>query len=267
MSLVGEERKGIILDMLYAEGQVKTVDLVKRLNVSSETIRRYLEELEADNRLKRVYGGAVKINVAGEEPSYLKREVLYADEKRRIGQAAAQLVEDNDVIFLDDGTTPMQMVHHLLNRKHLTILTVSIPTLHLLIEYQNKGLYDGEIYFVGGKVSSMHARVSGSIAEKMAAMFHADKAFVSIDGMVLGRGITSFDAERGQMVHLMMQNARQTIVLTDSSKIGSIQMYKIADWRDIDIVVCDKDMPADWSETLEEREVSWITAAAQAGSE
>ncbi|MDQ6419451.1 DeoR/GlpR family DNA-binding transcription regulator [Paenibacillus sp. LHD-117] len=262
MSLVGEERKSIILDLLYAEGQVKTIDLVKRLNVSSETIRRYMEELEAENRLKRVYGGAVKINIAGEEPSYLKREVLYADEKRRIGQAAAQLVDDNDVIFLDDGTTPMQMIHFLPNKKNLTILTVSIPTLHLLMEYKNKGLYSGEVYFIGGKVNSVHARVSGSIAEKMASMFHADKAFVSIDGMVLGKGITSFDAERGQLVHLLMQNARQSVVMTDSSKIGSTQLYRIADWRDIDIVVCDKEMPKEWRETLDEREVSWIVAQA-----
>lgn len=69
MSLVGEERKSIILDLINTKGQTKTVDLVKRFKVSSETIRRYMEELEADNKLKRVYGGAVKINMAGEEPS------------------------------------------------------------------------------------------------------------------------------------------------------------------------------------------------------
>lgn len=260
MSLVGEERKSTILDLINTEGQVRTVDLVKRFNVSSETIRRYMEELEADNRLKRVYGGAVKINAAAEEPSYLKREVLHLVEKRRIGQASAQLVEHNDVIFLDDGTTPMQMIHYLQNKRNVTVLTVSFPALHLLMEYKNRGMFDGDVYFIGGKVNATHARVSGSIAEKMATLFHADKAFISIDGMVLGKGITSFDAERGQLAHLMMQNAKHAIIVTDGSKIGSTQLYKIADWREIDIVVCDRDMPADWRETLDENDVSWIKA-------
>ncbi|MBB6671572.1 DeoR/GlpR family DNA-binding transcription regulator [Cohnella nanjingensis] len=260
MSLMGEERKGVILDLLNLEGQVKTFDLVQKLNVSSETIRRYLEELEAENRLKRVYGGAIKINPSNEEPSYLKREVLYAAEKQRIGKLAATLVEDNDVIFLDDGTTPLPMIQYLMNKKHLTVLTISIPALHLLMEYKNKELFSGEIYLIGGKVNTTHSRVTGSIAEKMAGLFHADKAFVSIDGIVLGKGITSFDAERGQLVNRVIENAKQTIVLTDRTKIGLTQLYRTADWRDIDIVISDVEIPKGWEETLEERGVVWMAA-------
>ncbi|UVI30475.1 DeoR/GlpR family DNA-binding transcription regulator [Paenibacillus spongiae] len=259
MSLVGEERKGIILELLNSEGQVKTVDLVKKLAVSSETIRRYLEELESEGRLKRVYGGAVKINVNGEEPSYLKREVLYADEKRSIGKAAAALIEDNDVIFIDDGTTPMQIIYFLMNKRNLTVLTMSMPALHLLMEYKNKELFSGDIYLIGGKVNNIHSRVSGSIAEKMVALFHADKAFISIDG-ITQKGITVFDAERGQLVYRMMENSKQRILMSDSSKIGQTQLYRMAEWRDIDIVICEKEMPREWKKTLNEQEVSWIVA-------
>lgn len=184
MSLIGEKRKQFILNQLNAKGHVKTFELVAELGVSSETVRRYLEELESENRLKRKYGGAIKINLGAEEPSYLKREVLHAEEKRRIGQAAAALVEDNDIIFIDDGTTPLQMIAYLTNKTHLTVLTMSMPALHALVEYQNKGLFTGDIYFIGGKVNVKHSRVSGSIAEKMASLFHVDKAFVSIDGIV-----------------------------------------------------------------------------------
>ncbi|MCC3373790.1 DeoR/GlpR family DNA-binding transcription regulator [Cohnella sp. REN36] len=260
MSLVGEERKAIILDLLHSEGQVKTFDLVKKLGVSSETIRRYLEELEEENRLKRVYGGAVKINLSGEEPSYLKREVLHAEEKQRIGKKAAALVEDNDVIFIDDGTTPLQMIPFLTNKRNLTVLTVSMPALHQLIEFKNKELFSGEIYMIGGKVNATHSRVTGSIAEKMASLFHADKAFISTDGIVLNKGITSFDAERGQLASRVIENAKRTIVMTDSSKIGLTQLYRIADWRDIDVVICEAPMPKGWDQTLGERGVDWIVA-------
>lgn len=260
LSLIGEERKGIILEQLNSEGQVKTFDLVKKLGVSSETIRRYLEELELENRLKRVYGGAVKINLIGEEPSYLKREVLHAEEKRMIGKAAAALVEDNDVIFIDDGTTPLAMIDFLMNKNNLTVLTISIPALHQLIEYKNKELFNGEIYLIGGKVNTRHSRVTGSIAEKIVELFHADKAFISIDGMVLGKGITAFDAERGQLVSKMMYNSRQSIVMADGSKLGLTQLYRIAEWRDINTVISNVGMPKDWVKPLEKYGVDWIVA-------
>ncbi|OXS52943.1 DeoR family transcriptional regulator [Cohnella sp. CIP 111063] len=260
MSLIGEERKAIILDQLNMEGQVKTFELVKKLGVSSETIRRYLEELEEENRLKRVYGGAVKINLSAEEPSYLKREVLHAEEKQRIGRAAASLVEDNDVVFIDDGTTPLQMIQFLMNKSNLTVLTMSLPALHQLVEYKNRDLFSGDIYLIGGKVNAMHSRVTGPIAEKIVSLFHADKAFISIDGIVLNKGITSFDAERGQLVSRVIENAKQTIVMTDSSKIGLTQLYLMAGWRDVDIVISDVSVPKGWRQTLDEMGVDWIWA-------
>lgn len=260
VSLVGQERKAIILEQLNVDGQVKTFDLVNKLGVSSETIRRYLEELEADNKLRRVYGGAIKINLTGEEPSYLNREVLNADEKMRIGKTAASLVQDYDVIFIDDGTTPLQMIQFLMNKNHLTVLTMSMPALHQLVEYKNKELFTGDIYIIGGKVNATHSRVTGPIAEKMVSLFHADKAFISIDGIVLNNGITSFDPERGQLMNRVIENAKQTIVLTDSSKIGLTKMYRMAEWRDIDIVVSDVAIPKGWNEVLDEHGVQWLQA-------
>lgn len=79
MSLIGEERKQFILQLLNSRGKVRTNELVEKLQVSAESIRRYLEELEAENKLKRVYGGAIKLNIDRVEPSLLTREVLHAD--------------------------------------------------------------------------------------------------------------------------------------------------------------------------------------------
>lgn len=260
MSLIGEERKDLILNMLNLEGKVRTVDLVDKLKVSSETIRRYLEELEAENKLKRVYGGAVKINLAREEPAHFKREITRAEEKRRIGRAAASLVEDNDVIFVDDGTTTQQMIHYLLGKKNITVLTVSVPVLYLLIDYQNKDLFSGEIYFIGGKVNSKHSRVSGAIAEKMIETFYADKAFISIDGIMMGQGITGFDAERGQLARKLIEHSKQSIVLSDHSKFGEVQFYKIADLKEIDLIISDFPVPKEWEPYLAEKGVNWIHA-------
>ncbi|NOV01115.1 DeoR/GlpR family DNA-binding transcription regulator [Paenibacillus planticolens] len=260
MSLIGEERKEYILNQIHSEGKVITNELVEVLQVSSETVRRYLEELEETNKLKRVYGGAVKINRSREEPSHLNREVLHADEKRKIGKAAAALAGDNEVIFIDDGSTTLQLIEHLLDKQNLTILTNSIPALDALIDYKNRELYCGEIFFIGGKVSSLQSRVAGTLAEKMVEQFYADKAFISIDGIMIDKGITSFDEKRGQLARKMMEHARMNIVVTDHSKIGMVQFYKMANLQEIDVIVSGVPAPEDWEDELEQIRVEWIVS-------
>ncbi|BBI35933.1 DeoR/GlpR family DNA-binding transcription regulator [Cohnella abietis] len=260
MSLIGEERKDYILQQLNLEGKVKTYDLVEKLKVSSEMIRRYLEELEEDNKLKRVYGGAIKINVAREEPIYFKREVLFSEEKRRIGRAAASLVEDNDVVFIDDGTTTLQIIDYLLNKKNITVLTISVAGLYMLIDYNNRGLFNGEIYFIGGKIDSSQSRSSGTFAEKMVESFYADKAYISIDGMMVDKGITGFDVQRGQLARKMIERSKQTIVVTDQSKFGQMQFFKIADLKEIDLIISDISAPKEWIAPLHDKHVTWIEA-------
>ncbi|MFM1653597.1 DeoR/GlpR family DNA-binding transcription regulator [Brevibacillus sp. B_LB10_24] len=260
MSLVGEERKEIILDMLNLAGKVRTNELTQRLQVSAETIRRYLEELENEQKLKRVYGGAIKITYDREEPTHLKREITRAEEKKRIGRAAANLVQDNDVIVIDDGTTTLHMIEYLVNKINLTVITCSVPVLSLLMEYQNKGLFSGEIYFVGGKVQSKYFRVAGSLAEKMVSGFYMDKAFIAADGILMRKGITSYNLERSLLVQKYIENANVSIVMADQSKIGIHTPYKIADMKDIDMIISDEAPPREWTAELEAKDINWIVA-------
>ncbi|WP_068618748.1 DeoR/GlpR family DNA-binding transcription regulator [Paenibacillus tuaregi] len=260
MSLVGEERKQVILNMINDAGKVRTNDLVRTLQVSSETIRRYLEELEEDNRLKRVYGGAVKMTLEREELPHGKREVLRAEEKRRIGRAAANLVEDNDVVVIDDGSTTQQMIQFLMYKKNLTVLTNSVPGLNLLIEYTNKELFGGEVFFLGGKIDAKHYRTCGSLTGSMMSSFYVNKAFLSIDGLHPRRGITSYDADRANLSRVFMEHAKQNIILTDSSKLGDTKLYKMAAIKEIDTIISDVPVPSEWAEELKDLDVEWITA-------
>lgn len=260
MSLLGEERKQIILQLVDTNGKVRTNELVEKLQVSSESIRRYLEELETEGKLKRVYGGAVKLNLERTEPSHLSREVMRAEEKRRIGRAAAELVQDHDTIVIDEGTTPLQMISFLSNKKDLTILTSSLTALNLLVENQNKGLLSSEIYFLGGKVNAKHHRVGGSFAEKMMKDFYVDKAFLSADGLLLHKGITCYDAERAVLAKRFIENANESIIMADHSKIGISTLCRFADLREIDIIVSDVAAPEEWSKELQAHNVAWLKA-------
>ncbi|WP_211749336.1 DeoR/GlpR family DNA-binding transcription regulator [Paenibacillus sp. Marseille-Q4541] len=260
MSLVGEERKKIILDILNLEGKVRSTDLAEKLQVSGEMIRRYLEDLEAEKKLRRIYGGAVKIELTREEPTYLNRQVVRVEEKKRIGRAAAELVEDNDVLFIDDGSTTMQVIHYLQNKQNVTIVVFSFQVLHLLVEMQNEGLFTGQIYFLGGRVLSKFSRVTGGMAESIAENFSVDKAFISVDGLRLDRGITGFDLERGYLIRKIVNQAQLTVAMTDHTKFGGIHPYQIIDMKDIDIIVTDVEVPLQWTATLKQKNVSWIHA-------
>ncbi|BBI31940.1 DeoR family transcriptional regulator [Cohnella abietis] len=257
MSLAGEERKLSIMNLLNEKGKVIANELSQLFEVSTETIRRDLDDLEKENKLKKVYGGAVKFKVEV-EPAHYERESIHAEAKRKIGFLAAGLIEDNDVIVVDEGSTALQIIHFLENKQNLTILTSSIPTLMLLIEYNKRGTFDGKIIFIGGEVNAKHLRVSGPIAEKIMEDFYVNKSFVSVDGVSLENGITSYDYDRAAFTRKLIRSSETTIVVADHSKIVKRTVAKIADLKDIHIIVSDQEPPEGWSDTLKSLDLRWI---------
>ncbi|MCM3631242.1 DeoR/GlpR family DNA-binding transcription regulator [Paenibacillus glycanilyticus] len=257
MSLAGEERRKRILEMLGIKGKVNVNELSQQFEVTTETIRRDLDDLEKSNKLKKVYGGAVKLKTEI-EPAYNEREIIHAEEKRAIGVLAAGLIEDNDVLVIDEGSTAMQIIHHLKDKHNLTILVCSIPTLTLLLDYQKNGEYDGRTIFIGGEVDPKHLRVSGPISEKMMEDFYVNKSFVSVDGVSLENGLTGYDYERALFTRKLMQCSQTTIVVADSSKIGKRTVARIADLSDVDYVVSNSEPPSGWTEKLQDRGVTWL---------
>ncbi|MDT8715987.1 DeoR/GlpR transcriptional regulator [Clostridium sp. 19966] len=260
MSLVGEERKKYILHVLDTKGKVKVNSLAEELKVSTETIRRHLEELEKENKLKKVYGGAVKISFEKEEPPYYERSIRYLEEKRKIGQKAAELIYDNEVIAIDVGTTTLQIIKHLAGKKNLTILTNSIAVLTELVDYINKGIFTGKILFIGGEINTKQLSVSGSISEKFMENFYIDKAFIAIGGISIDYGITGYEPNECMLSKKIIENVKQVIVLSDHSKIGVRNYFQIAKLDDIDVIVCDEAYPIEWEEKLNYKDVKWITA-------
>ncbi len=259
MSLLGEERKKYILEVLDEKGKVEVSDLAVKLNVSTETIRKYLIQMDKEKKLKKVYGGAVKMPLDTMEPSQYTRESFLSKEKREIGKIAAGLVQDNDVIILDEGSTVMQMIQYLTNKNNITLITNSIPVLSLLMDYEKKGLFNGKCIFIGGLVESKHLRVSGSIAEQFINDFFVDKSFLSTEGITKEFGVTSYNSNKAILSRKFMKCAKENIVLFDHSKIGFRRYYKIADITDFDVLICNQDAPPAWKKDLKDRNMNWIT--------
>ncbi|UOY91904.1 DeoR/GlpR family DNA-binding transcription regulator [Ectobacillus sp. JY-23] len=260
MSLVGEERKRIILERIDGNGRVSVSELAEDFSVSTETIRRYLVDLDKEQKLKKVYGGAVKIHSTSfVEPAMFEREVLRAQEKKRIAHKAATFVNDGDVIVIDEGSTPLQMIPYLVYRKRLTIVTNSFPLVTRLISAINTKSFDGEVLFIGGKVNSKHARATGPISQQMISQFHFDKAFISVDAVLPSFGISSVELEKAKLSEVMIKQAKQVFVLADHSKMGLKGNYRITSLQKVDVLISDKDIPKNWHADLERAEVQWIT--------
>ncbi|WP_186445523.1 DeoR/GlpR family DNA-binding transcription regulator [Paenibacillus cremeus] len=258
MSLVGEERKQQIIELLAAKGKVTSTELVQLFDVSKESVRRYLDELESEGKLRKVYGGAVKL-VGHKEPPHLERIMLYREEKHRIGQYAAALVQDGEVLFLDEGTTALAVIEHL-NQCSLTVLTNSIPAATLLIDRLNQGQFDGRVVMLGGEINAKHARCSDSVTESLLERYYVDKAFISVDGLQAEAGLTCLDDGKAAVSRKAIEHAAETIVVSDSSKLGLRHPYRISPLQRNWHIVCDQAPPADWIAMLEQSGITWLTA-------
>lgn len=254
MSLLSEERKVKIIELVEDEGKVKVNRLAKDFNVSTETIRRDLEELETKKKLKKVYGGAVKVKYQLNELSMFEREILNIEEKKRIGMRAASFINDGEIIFIDEGSTTLQMIPSLKNVSDVTIITNSFPLTIKLMEYDSKQQFKGNIIFLGGHINSKHFRSSGSLTEKMAKEFYVDKAFIAIDGIHPDSGITSFDLDKSLLSKIFISNARETFALVDHSKLGVKANYQIELLKHIDYIVSDVPIP----ENISIPKAKWI---------
>lgn len=260
MSVAGEERKRKILELLDISGKVNVKDLAKTLKVSTETVRRYLDELDKEEKLKKVYGGAIKVSFFNVEPTSIEREIINAEAKQRIGELAVTFINDNDVIVIDDGSTPLHLAKNIKNKRNLTIFTTSVTALSALIDLNFNNMFSGRIIILGGEINTSHHRVSGAMTLEMIENLFVDKYFISADGITLNEGITSYDYLKGMVSKKLIEKSSKTIVLIDGSKIGRRTNYKMGDFKDIDLIISNVAYPEEWEKTLIDNKVKWIVA-------
>lgn len=254
------ERKNQILYELDNYGRVSVKELAKKFQVTTETIRRDLDSLEAKCKLKRIHGGAIKISYDKTEPSYINRSDIFKEEKQKIGLKAAGLINDNDVIAIDVGTTTCEIIFHLRDKKNLTVLLDSIAALNILIDLKNKGIFDGKIIFLGGEINADQLSCFGPISENLLENFYVDKAFVAVGGISLQSGLTGYDVNEANLSKSIMKIAKEVVVVADHSKIGVRNFYKISELDGVDVIVCDKLAPNEWKDILTQYEINWIKA-------
>ena len=218
--MLKSERKQLILEELSKHKIVSLEKLVGLLDTSESTVRRDLDELESENKLRRVHGGAELPHSLQEEETIQEKSVKNLQEKKLIAQKAASLIKEKDVIFVDAGSTTAFLIKEL-EQKDITVVTNSI---HHAVQLVDKQI---PTVIIGGGVKMTTDASIGGVALNQINQLHFDRAFIGMNGVDEGY-FTTPDMEEGAVKRAILENAKQTYVLADSSKIGQSCFAKVA---------------------------------------
>jgi DeoR family transcriptional regulator of aga operon len=244
------DRLSAILEELSRNGSVSVASLADRLDVSLATVRRDLQLLEEQRLVSRVHGGAVARGVLYELPLRYKA-ARHQEEKRRIAEAAAELVGDGATVGLTGGTTTTEVARMLAERAGLTVVTNALNIASELAVRANL-----KLLVPGGVARPESYELVGPIAEATLGGLNLDIVFLGVDGISAESGCTTHHEVEAFTNRVLMRRAQRVVVVADSSKLGRIAFARICSIDEIDGLLTDADASAEQVAGLEAAGVS-----------
>ena len=241
------ERHRAIVDRVATGGRASVNDLADLLEVTPETIRRDLTELEKQGLVRRVHGGAIPVRRLGFQPTVDSRNSVRIEEKGRIAAAALEEVPLEGAIILDSGTTTGRLVSMLPHDRQLTVVTNSVQHAIALANRENVTLL-----LLGGRVRGRTLACVDSWAIQSLKGITADVAFVGADGISVDRGLTTPDRTEAEIKSAMLAAARRSVVLADHTKFGDERFAHFGRVEDVDVVITDRALDAKVANEIEE---------------
>lgn len=236
----GDKRSNEILRELRHKGNVTLAELVKGLHTSPASVRRDLAKLEKKGLVRRTPGGATLVEPLLYEPFrydslFQNREQHRVVEKRRIGLAAAELIQENETVGFTAGTTTTHVARSLRNRHNIRVITNAV---NIAMELSNcEGL---RTFVTGGFVQWAGSfSLVGHAAVSFLNDVYMDKVFVSVCGIDVARGVTVIESEEALTFRAMIRQAKKVIVVTDSSKLGAVTPALVCPISDIHTLITD----------------------------
>lgn len=245
-----ERRREQILAYLSANDRGSVGELSQALGVSEVTIRKDLDLLESQGLLLRVHGGAMVSGRGRLEQHFAAREQQHLDEKRRIAQVAARLIQSGQHIFLDGSTTSLQVARLLKDREELTVVT--------------NGLYTAlELNFspgvttivVGGTMRRRSSSLVGSLSAELVQRLRIDIGFFGAQA-ITAEGLMEGDLDEAQLKQRMVQISALTVGIVDASKFGRTAFSVFALPHELDRVITDSAAPSTIIDALQRKEIA-----------
>jgi DeoR/GlpR family transcriptional regulator of sugar metabolism len=253
--MFGVERRNRIVALIQEKKSVLVQDMAAIFNVTEETIRRDLKELENGGFILRTHGGAMLVEDSKAEAAVGIREGINIAGKDAIGKAAAELVRDGDTIILDASTSSLFVAKHIKNKRGLTVITNAEK---ILLELS--GCEDFLLISTGGIFRHKSFSYVGKIAETALSNYHASKAFISCKGFSPKRGLMDSNEQESDIRKTMLKCSEEAVFLCDSTKFDKVGYVVTAQLEDFNYFITDSYIPDDWAEDLKENNVVPINA-------
>jgi DeoR family fructose operon transcriptional repressor len=249
-------RKASLVAYVSEAGQVTVATLASRFGVSTDTIRRDLDQLDTDGFLVRTHGGAVSLSVMPSTEKKLDvRLRLQTTAKEKIGELAATLVTNGSVVMINAGTTTLAVVRHLRDHRELTIAT---NNLRIPIEISPKVFRD--LYVFGGAVRLSGQATIGPVGFQFSGTgndldLRCDLALISVGAVSAESGYSTSNLAEAVMMNEMVSRATRVAILADSTKFGRQLFAQVAELGRADYFVTDVEPPADLADALKRHDV------------
>ncbi len=232
MNIGVEQRREEIMELVRSRGSVRVTEISKLYGVSEVTVRSDLEYLEAQGVLSRIHGGAVGTGKHYINMDMSERYMSNSASKKELAAKVAELVEHNDTIFMNAGTTLTYVLHAIRGKRNISIVTNSIQN---AVEAST---YPGfNVILLGGEIDEKYQFTYGNDTLSQLDKYHATKCILSVDGIHERDGLTLYYSNESGIVRKMIACADQTIIAADSSKLGKNTFSRVADIEDMDVLV------------------------------
>lgn len=243
-----------IAEFIRRERNVTLDDICASFNISKSTLRRDLKDITRDGGIRKIYGGVTTEGPSVQRP-FEERHVTNPGAKSAIGEEAAKLVDDGDVIFIDTGTTTMYMADFLAHRQNLTIITNNIEVIRRALPFEHIA-----VICLSGHLNRKLLSFTGGMAVTVLQNYNITKAFMATAGVSLEFGVThSFFAEL-EIKQTAVARSQKIILLADSSKLGKVSLHTYCPLDHIHTLVTDTPPPGDYRAAMAENGAEILVA-------
>ncbi len=251
--MMNSQRKKEIIEYLSDVDYRTLKEIAERFDISMNTVRRDINELVSENKIRKFYGGVALIRK--QSSTYNSRAVTNHEQKTRIAQYAATLIKDHDLLFIDAGTTTSQVVDYIDRSYHLTFVTNNIHTISKVVEADNE---NWNLIVVGSKLKhSSHSLIDVHDWDYLNSL-NLNKALIATTGLTIKSGATNPNNEDATIKSSMIKRSQESYLLLDSSKFEQTSLITFADVKDFDKIITAGEVPPYYREYLDDNNIELL---------
>ncbi|PKH02327.1 DeoR family transcriptional regulator [Psychromonas sp. MB-3u-54] len=252
--MIPAERQKKMLSLLKSQEVISISELVDLLDVSHMTIRRDIEKLESIGKVNSVSGGVQLAQAIHSELSHDMKISQFSHEKEKIGHLAANAITPNATIYLDAGTTALEIAHQIIQRNDLLIITNDFVIATYLMTHSSN-----DIYHTGGKVDGANQSTVGAKVADFLLNMNIDIAFISTSSWDM-KGLSTPSEDKVVVKQAIAKSSKLVYLISDASKYGHIATFHALDIEKVDFIITDSLLPESVCSELKEKDIIVLKA-------